>query len=260
MLYRQIRYAIEARKLYRLRHLLSRPRHPDIGSLLGFSKYSKQFYRIKNVLKDERILDSEGRFVENTLNLWVTELPLSASREQTNVLGHRIPYDVFLTTAIRSQTTVRGLPAELAIDRHNLSDAVGRLLRAKLLNKDGHQVVAHDKVQNWLLRYIELSKAYADTTSDVSYLFNAIPAYIGGPRAHYAMSYEPGRPIGPSDMVIATYGPFRNLWESLVKEVRYFKEYPRKVEVGLASPSDEIVWVNGIPYGKKARRRRGDRE
>jgi hypothetical protein len=75
------------------------------------------------------------------------------------------------------------------------------------------------------------------------------------------VNYEAGRPIGPSDMVIATYKPFQNLWESVVKEVRYFKEYPRKVEVGLANPSDEMVWIGGIPYNKKmARRPRGDQK
>jgi hypothetical protein len=85
-----------------------------------------------------------------------------------------------------------------------------------------------------------------------------VPAHIGGPAARYAVSYEPGRPIGPSDMVIATYKPFQKLWESLVEEVRYFKEYPKKVEVGLANPADEIVWIGGIPYEKKMRQPRGD--
>ncbi len=262
MLYEQIRYAEDVRKLYRLRHLLLQSRHPAIDSLLGYSKRSMQFYRIKKALQTERVLDGQGRFSESAPNLWIAELPLNANREQTKALGHRVPYSIFLAIVLEPQTT-KTLPAELLVKRQTVHYALSRLLRVKVLRKNEHGTITTDeKLRNWMLRYIDLSKSHADATGDVSYLFNAIPAYISGPGARYAVNYEPGRPIGPSDIVIATYKPFQNLWESLVKEVRYFKEYPKKVGVGFAKPSDEIVWISGIPYNKKTarQRRRGDEE
>ncbi len=254
MLYEQIRYAEEIRKLYRLRHLLLQRRHPAIDFLLGYSKGSMQFYRIKKALQAERLLDREGRFIENAPNLWIAELALYASREQTKALGHKVPYGIFLAVALQSPTgTTVKLPRDLLFKRQTVHYALNGLLTVKVLRKSNEQgiVTADEKLRNWLLRYVDLAKSHADATGDVSYLFSAIPAHIGGSAAHYTVNYEPGRPIGPSDMVIETYKPFRTLWKSLVKDVRYFREYPKKVEVDLARPNAEIVWVGGIPYHSK---------
>ena len=61
MLYDQIRYGEVIWKLYKLRHLLAHKAHPDLGSRVGYSKYSKQFYRITRKLVGEGILDKQGR-------------------------------------------------------------------------------------------------------------------------------------------------------------------------------------------------------
>ncbi len=261
MLYEQIRYAEDVRKLYRLRHLLLQTRHPAIDSLLGYPKRSMQFYRTKKSLQTERVLDAQGRFIENAPNLWIAELALNANREQTKALGYKVPYNIFLAVVLEPQTTtIKMLPGELFVKRQTVHFAVNRLLTVRVLEKksdDNHRAVTTgEKLRNWLLRYIDLANSHADATGDVSYLFSAIPAYISGPAARFAVNYEPGRPIGPSDMVIATYKPFQSLWQSLIKEVRYFKQYPRKVEVDLAKPSDEIIWIGGIPYKKEMVSRR----
>jgi hypothetical protein len=261
MLYEQIRYAEEIRRLYKLRHLLLHARRPAIDALLGYPKNSTQFYRIKKALQATHVLDGQGRFVENPPNLWIAELALNANRAQTKALGNKVPYTIFLAATLEPRTTIRVLPRELFVKRQTVHKALNRLLRVKAVSKksrNGTLIVTDEKLRNWLLRYIDLSKSHADATGDISYLFGAVPAHISGAAARYAVNYEPGRPIGPSDMVIATYKPFQSLWESLVKEVRYFKEYPKKVEVGLANPYDEIAWIGGIPYNKKMRRPRGD--
>jgi hypothetical protein len=231
MLYEQIRYAEEIRRLYKLRHLLHHARRPAIDALLGYPKNSTQFYRIKKALQATHVLDGQGRFVENPPNLWTAELALNANRAQTKALGNKAPYTIFLAATLEPQTTTKALPRELFVKRQTVHKALNRLLRVKAVSKmsgDETLIVTNEKLRTWLLKYIDLSRSHADTTGEVSYLFGAVPAHITGPAALYAVSYEPGRPIGPSEMVIATYKPFQNVWESFVNEVRYFKEYPKK--------------------------------
>ncbi len=257
MLYRQIRYADEIRKLYRLRHLLTtRTGHSDIGSLLGFQKYSKQFYRMKLVLRKERILDRRGAFVESAPNLWIAELRPRASKEQTKALGHRIPYFVFLAATITPGAKTSNLSREFLIDRYLVHYAVRGLAAAKVLSvEERGPLYPSETLRLWLLRYIELSKSHADTTGDLFHLLSALPGYIGGPAAKYAIKYVPGSPIGPSDMVILSYKPFLEYWKLVVKETGYFKDYPKRVEVELARPSDEVVEIDGIPYKRNIRSR-----
>ena len=129
-------------------------------------------------------------------------------------------------------------------------------MRVKAVTKEGEgrlsAITADEKLRKWLLRYVELSKLQVDTTGDISYLFGTVPAHVSGPAARNALNYEPGRPIGPSDMVISTYKPFRTEWESTIRGVRYFKEYPKTVKVVLANPSDKVAWVGRIPYSTPA--------
>ena len=260
MLYEQMRYAEEIRRLYKLRHLLAHSRHPAIDALLGYPKNSTQFYRIKKALQAEHVLDRQGRFAETPPNLCIAELALNANKAQTRALGNKVPYFIFLAAALEPQTSTRSLPRELFVKRQTVHKALDRLLRVKAVSKkseDGTVIVTDEKIRSWLLKYIDLSRSHADTTGEMSYLFGAVPAHVTGPAALYAVSYEPGRPIGRSDIVIATYKPFQNFWKSFVKEVRYFKEYPKRVSVGLASPSEEIVWIGGIPYSKKVGKQPG---
>ena len=260
MLYTQIRYAEEVRTLYRLRHVLASRGRPEIHSRLGFPKYNEQLRRIKNVLKQEHVLDRQGRFVESEPNIWLSRLPVVADRWKTRVLGHKIPYSVFLSLTAGTETTLKGLPGELKVDAHSAALAVERMLEAGVIveDRDG-EMTADDKTGEWLLRYIELAKSQAKATGDISYLFRAVPAYISGPRAFYDLHYEPGRPMAPADMTVATYEPFRSLWESIVREVPYFQEYPHTVTVGHAERF-EVTWANGLPYERRAKPRRGSAE
>ena len=251
MLYQQIRYAVEIRKLYKIRHLLIRRRHPAIDSLLGFSKSSMQFYRIKKTLRTEGVLDREGKFIENTPNLWMAELALQASREQTKTLGHEVPYSMFLAAVLQPPTgiTTRELSGDLHIARQTIHYALKELQSARVLKSAGRgKVTVEEKLRDWMLRYLDIAKSFVDTTGETFYLFNMIPSHIGGAAARYVVKYEPGRPLGPSDMKIETYKPFLAVWESLIRDVRYFREYPRKVELDLAKPDEKIIRIGGIPY------------
>jgi predicted transcriptional regulator len=254
MLYEQLRYAEVIRKLYKLRHLLVHKAHPDIGSRVGYAKYSKQFYRITKKLVKEGILDKEGRFVENLLNLWLVELPINATDKQIEVLGNRIPYTVFLSLCLDSPKKAGEVSKELNLNRMSAYLAIEKLKRSELIRLEDSVIAAGGGgVHRWLLRYVDLCKTHADTTGDISSLFNTVPAYIGGKQAYYMTTYEAGRPIGPSDMTIITFKPFVNFWESVIKEIGYFKDYPKSIELSLAKQKDRIVWVDKLPY-KKTRR------
>lgn len=254
MLFEQLRYAEIIRKLYKLRHLLVHKAHPDIGSRVGYPKYSKQFYRITKKMVKEGILDKEGRFVENLLNLWLVELPLNATNSQIEALGNRIPYTVFLSLCLDSPKKSGEISKELKLNRMSAYLAVEKLKKAELIRAEDSAILAQEeKMYRWLLKYLDLCKTYADTTGDVSPLFSTIPAYIGGPHAYYMTNYKPGSPIGPSDMTIITFKPFMRFWESVIREIGYFREYPKNVGINLAKPKDRIVWIDKLPY-KKTRR------
>lgn len=253
MLYEQIRYVEIIRKIYRLRHLLAQKNPPDLGSKLGYSKYSKQFYRVKAKLREEGILDKQGRFVESLLNLQVVEMPLHASKEQIDVLGNQVPYSLFLALIVDSPKKAGELIKEFRFSRKAVYDALEKMKKARLVKMEDSMATAEKgTVNEWLVRYLELVKTSIDTTGDVSILFNTMPAYISGPQAYYTINYEPGRPVGPADMLVLTYRPFLNFLESMVGQIHYFKDYPKKIEVGL-SKDGEITWIDRIPYDKKAK-------
>ena len=252
MLYTQIRYAEEARKLYRLRHLLSRRGRPGIHSQLGFPEYNEQLRRIKNALKQEHVLDRNGRFIENGPNVWLANLALVAKPEETKVLGNRVPYNIFLALAVNPAKPLRGLPRKLKTDPHVTTAATRRMLKAGLIRRAGNAVIPDEHVRDWLLEYIELAKAYAYATGDLFYLFRAVPGYIGGPRAYFDQNYEPGRPIGPTKMSIVTYEPFVGVWKEILRDVRYFKEYPKPITVEPTAAPNGSTWVDSLPYDKRS--------
>jgi len=252
LLYTQIHYAEEVRKLYRLRHLISRRSRPGVSAQLGFKEYNEQLRRIKNILKKERVLDRRGRFVENEPNTWLAHLPILADRTKTRVLGERVPYEIFLALALDSKATSRELPKMLKVDRHVTGAAIKRLSEAGLLEKKPRgDLIPDARVRDWLLRYVDQAKAYAFATGDIYYLFSAVPAYIGGPRAYFDQNYLPGRPAGPPRMEIVTYPPFQEAWEAIVKDVRYFRDYPKAVTVEPNADPHESVWIDSLPYKRR---------
>jgi len=253
MLYEQIRYADIIRKIYRLRHLLTQKNPPDLGSKLGYPKYSKQFYRVKAKLREVGILNKQGRFVESLLNLHVVDLPLHATKEQIDVLGNEVPYSMFLALVIDSPKKVGEMIKDLRFSRKAVYDALEKMEKTRLVNvADSLAMAEKGEVNDWFVRYLDLVKTSIDSTGDISLLFNTVPAYISGPQAYYMINYEPGRPVGPADMLVLTYQPFLNFLESMILQLRYFKDYPKKIEVGL-SKDGEITWIDRIPYDKKAK-------
>lgn len=253
MLYEQIRHADIIRKIYRLRHLLTQKNPPDLGSKLGYPKYSKQFYRVKAKLREEGILNKQGRFVESLLNLHVVEMPLHATKEQIDVLGNQVPYSLFLALIVDSPKKAGEMIKDLRFSRKAVYDSLEKMEKVQLVNmEDSLATVKEGPVNDWLVKYLELVKTSIDTTGNISLLFNTIPAYISGPQAYYTINYEPGRPVGPADMLLLTYPPFLNFLETMVRHLRYFEDYPKKVEVRL-SKDGEIIWIDRIPYDKNAK-------
>ncbi len=256
MLYDKIRYADEIRKLYRIRHLLVQSKHPDIASRLGYKKYSKQFYRIKQKLIEEKVLDKQGRFLESLTNRWLVELPVYlTNKKQLKVMGNKAPYFIFLALAIDSVNNAGEISEKLKLSRRTVYDALEKLSKSNLIKFDNSSIHAakDEHFYSWLSRYLELCKTQADTAEDVSLLFDCAPAYIDGPQAYYMINYEPGRAAGPADMIIRTYEPYKKFWQSVLGDVRYFKGYPKKVEIAQARAADKVVLLEGVPYNKKVK-------
>jgi len=145
MLFEQIRYGKAIRQLYKLRHILAHRSHPDLGSRLGYPKYSKQFYRVKRKLRQEGILDKEGRFVENLQNLWLAELPLHATKKQIDALGNRVPYNVFLSVSIGSPKKAGELSREMNLNRKAVYLATEKLKKAGLIRMENSLISAQKK-------------------------------------------------------------------------------------------------------------------
>jgi|GEM_PF-2267742 len=256
MLYTKIRHAETIRTLYRLRNVLAHEYHPEIGSKLGFAKFSGHYYRLMKKLQEEKILDSEGRFVETTTNSWLVELPTIVEPVILKILGNRIPFLIYLAFTIGWSTSSGRIIKELFLTRSSTHNALTKLGMHNLIEKtDSDFLVRGEPFHRWLRRYLQLCKTQADIKNDIAILFDTVPAYVDGDQAYYLLNYEPGRPIGPANMIIKTHEPFFSFWKSAINEIRYFKEYPKNVQLEVITKNEKILWLNGIPYNKNAKTR-----
>lgn len=256
MLHNKIRYAERIRTLYRLRHLLIHNKHPDIGSRLGFTKYSKQYYDVRNKLIDENILDREGRFIDNPVNVWLAELPIMVkNKQQLGVLRSPHALTIALSLFFNKQMQPKEISTGLGLHRSTAYDAIQKLARAHLsiIHRGLVRQTEGESFYQWLEKYVKLCLMQADTNDDVHLLFDLIPSYIDGNQAYYTLNYEAGRPVGPADMIIRTFEPFMKFWNDTIREVRYFKNYPKRISIEKAKKTDVITWLNGLPYNKRAR-------
>lgn len=232
MLYEQIRHANVIRGMYKMRHLLAQKKPPDMGTRLGYPKYSKQFYRIKSKLRKEGITGDRGTFVENPPNLHVAAMVLRVDAAQISTLGHKVPYVLFLALATGPPRKVSYLARECGFSRKAVYDALERMERAGLTRRNGSTAAAEDgPARTWLAEYLEAARVWVDASGDTSVLFNAIPSYVGGPHARRLSHYESGAPMGPAEMHIFTYKSLLGLMETMVKESRYFRNHPKPVSV-----------------------------
>lgn len=248
MLYEQIRYADVIRGVYRMRHMLTQKKRPDLGTRLGYPKYSKQFYRITSKLKAEGIIGSHGMFTESPPNLHLVAMPLRVDRVQISVLGRRVPYVLFLSLATGPPRKAGYLASGCPISRKAVYDALKKMEGAGLVRMDGSTAAAEEgSARAWLAGYIEAARSWIDASGDASVLFNTIPSYVGGPHARHLLHYEPGRPMGLAEMHIFTYGPLLDLMEAIVRESRYFQGHSGSVSVHLAGDG-QVRRVDGVPY------------
>ena len=253
MLYEQIRYANAIRGMYKMRHLLAQKKAPDMGTKLGYPKYSKQFYRIKSKLRKEGIIGNHGTFVENPPNLHVAAMVLHVNAAQISALGYKVPYVLFLALATGPPRKASYLARESGFSRKAAYDALKMMERAGLVRKEGSAMVAEDSpARTWLEEYLEAAKVWIDISRDTSVLFNAIPSHVGGPHVRRLSHYESGAPIGPAEMHIFTYGLLLNLMKTMVEKSRYFRNYPKRVSVR-SDGSGQMQKTDGT-YGKDTQR------
>ena len=253
MLYDQIRYVHATRKLYKMRHMLVHNRSPEMGTRLGYPKYSKQFYRVKSKLREEGIIGSDGTFVESLTNLHLVMMPLRVDRAHVAILGRRVPYTIFLALTNGGSKTAGRLAAECGFSRKAVYNALDTMSNAGLVRIDRHVAKAEEgsSAREWLDGYLGAVMSWIDVSDDISVLFRTIPSCVGGPHAHQLRDYEPGMPMGSAEMQIFTYKPFLHLMESIVRDSQHFGRQPRRV---LVKPVDgmETRWIDGVPYQKDA--------
>ena len=254
MLYTKIRYAGQIRKLYKLRHLLEYDRHPDLGPRLGYTKNNRQFYILKKKLKTEKILDKNGRFIESITNKWLTELPMMSTSDELHTLGFKSTFNLYLSLVFTKTLTTNHIIRELNMSSRTVYDSIKKLGRLSLITKNGSLIEINNEKQiySWLEKYLDLILTQVDTDEDISLLFASVPGYIDGPQAYYITNYEPGRTIGPSDMKIKTNYQYLRYWEYVKHRVKYFRKYPKKIMILESDDDAEIIWLNDLPYNKKA--------
>ena len=235
MLYEQIRYANTIRGMYKMRHLLYQKKPPDMGTRLGYPKYSKQFYRIKSRLRKEGIIGDRGTFVENPPNLHVAAMTLRVDAAQISALGYKVPYVLFLALATGPSRKASYLARECGFSRKAVYDALRVMEKTGLARKDGSATTtttAEDcPARTWLAEYLEAARVWVDSSGDASVLFNAIPSHVGGPHVRRLSHYESGAPVGPAEMHIFTYKPLLGLMETMVKKSRHFRNHPKRVSI-----------------------------
>jgi predicted transcriptional regulator len=253
MLYTKIRHVKTIRILYRLRNILLFENRPEISTRLGFTKFSGHYYRLIKKLQAEKILDGNGRFIDSITNSWLAELPLTVASNQLNAMGNKIPYVIYLALMIGRSTALSRIIKELFLTRSSAYNASNKLIASGLVEKsDSEFLIKNNSFHMWLRRYLQLCKTHADIKNDISILFDTVPAYVDGEQAYYLVNYKAGRPIGPANIVIRTYEPFLSFWNGAINEVRYFKEYPKDIQLKTITKSDRIQWLNEIPYNKNA--------
>lgn len=255
MLYNKIRNANRIRKLYRLRNILAHRKRPEISSRLGFSKYSKQYYSLMKRFEEEKILDKNGLFIEKPTNIWIAELPLMIKNEkELQVLGSRGSYLVYLALVFEKSITLNDIVKDLQISKRVTFDIINKLEEVNLIIKQNNELMINETTDMfiWFEKYLGICLRESDSTGEISLLFDCVPAYIDGPHAYYILNYEPGRPVGPANMVIRTYKPYELFWEVVKEEIRYFKHFPKKIWIGQPIENNEIVYREGIPYNGNA--------
>lgn len=253
MLHEQIRHARIIRHLYRIKHQLARRKGLDLGTRLGYPKYSKQFYRVRSLLVKERIINRRGEFIQSLPNMHMAKMSLHVEEDQIRVLGDRVPYGLFLALACGAPQQAGALAGGLRFSRKAVYDALARMRGVGLVNVSGPVAAASDgPARRWLVEYLDLLAVWIDASEDASVLFNTVPACVGGPLARYLLDYEPGRPMGLADMHIFTPEQFFDLVTSTIEKSRYFRHYPKKVEISVAHDG-HVEWVNGVPYCKDVR-------
>lgn len=255
MIYNKIRHAEDIRKLYRLRNLLAHNKHPDIGARLGYQKYSKRYYLIREKLKKEKILDREGRFVESITNKWMSELPtMIKNKDELHVLGFPPAFSVYLALFFKTHSTLKNIITELEMNERTAYKVIKKLEDSLLVVHNNSLIRINEDCgfYEWLSKYIHLCIVQADTDDDISVLFDCVPAYVDGPQAYYMVNYEAGRPVGPAHMIIRTNLSYEPFWEYAKNKVRYFIKFPKKIIILPSTKDAKIIWLNGIPYNKNA--------
>ena len=256
MLYTKIRHAERIRKLSILREPATYKQHGEIGSRMGLKKYSRYYYELIRKLQNEGVLDERGVFISDITNQWLAELPIVLSGEEIKILGNKVTFMVYLDLFLSSdKKNPREIHDELKLPRSSTYYAIEKLASQNIIKRvnSGISISTKHKFHGWLTKYVESCLAHADITNEISILFDTAPAQMDGPHAFYNVNYEPGRPMGSSEMIIKTNKPFIGFWKHVIDRVRYFTSHHKKITVLPVETKDEIVWVEKIPYNKNAK-------
>ncbi len=176
------------------------------------------------------------------------------NEKELQVLGYRGSYLVYLALVFEKFITLNDIVKDLQISKRAAFDIIKKLEEVDLIIKRNNELMVNEATDMfiWFEKYLGICLRESDSISEISLLFDCVPAYIDGPQAYYILNYELGRPVGPANMIIRTYKPYELFWEITKEEIGYFKQFPKNIMIGQPMKDDKIVYREGISYNKNA--------
>lgn len=253
MLYDRLRYVNVIFKMYQLGHLLARKKHPDLASRMGYAKYSKHYYKIRDRMKREGVIDGDGRWIDTPTNRWILSLPSIVKPETARVLGYESTYKIYLALMFVDSTPTE-LSEELGIKKATVHAALKRLLERSLIEKERCMVSINKRtgMYRWLSEYIEMCYTESHVKNDGAILFDCVPGYIDGAQAYHLTHCQAGRPVGCAGIIIRSSRLYDGFWRTALGRTRCYAEYPQKIRIMRPESGAKIVTHRGTPVNKNS--------
>lgn len=255
MLYDKLRYVDVIFKLYQLSHLLARKKHPDLAPRMGYARYSRHYYKIRDRMKREGVIDGNGRWIDTPTNRWILSLPSIEKPEIARILGYESAYKIYLALMFMDSTPTE-LSEELGIKKPTVHAVLKRILEHSLIEREGRIVSTNKRtgMYRWMSRYIEACYTESHVKNDDAILFDCVPGYIDGAQAYHLTHYQAGLPMGCADIIIRSSRMYDRFWRTALDKTRHYAEYPQKIRIMRPEQGAKIVMHRGTPVNKNSRK------
>lgn len=255
MLYDKLRYANAIYKLWQRSNVYPNKKRPEFASKMGYAKYSKHYYKIIDRMKKEHIINDDGRWISTLTNECLRNLPSMTSPDTAKILGYESAYKIYLAIFFGDTSPVE-LSKDLDIKRPTVHAVIKKLLGYSLITKDRY-ILSINKdtgMYRWLSLYIAACYAEARVTATSVVLFDCVPGYIDGMQAYHITHYQSGMPMGCANMIIRSSKLYHRFWRTLIDDIKYYEDYPKKVTVMSPEKNAYIVIHSGVPVNKNSKK------